>query len=223
MTCPFRLQLITSEETSDDELVERARIVLASVPKGSVSIHVRRRSHEYQDVKKLAERMAEVCALSGAFLVVNRHVDLAAELGAGLHLGKPDGAMRQTIDQARAANVDWISLSTHADEEVELALSVGVSAAMVSPIFATQSGARTNKVGDAVLKTPRGLSALTRASAIGGGDLAYIALGGVDALLARQCFESEASAVALMHRWNEMQIDNFVDEWAPLLSPGTRL
>ncbi len=167
--------------------------------------------------------MAEVCALSGAFLVVNRHVDLAAELGAGLHLGKPDGAMRQTIDQARAANVDWISLSTHADEEVELALSVGVSAAMVSPIFATQSGARTNKVGDAVLKTPRGLSALTRASAIGGGDLAYIALGGVDALLARQCFESEASAVALMHRWNEMQIDNFVDEWAPLLSPGTRL
>jgi thiamine monophosphate synthase len=158
--------------------------------------------------------MASVCAAEGAMLIVNRLVEVAAQLGAGLHLGKPDANTASAIDRARAASISWVSLSAHTDDEVRLAVEYGASAVMVSPIFATLSGALTNDTGSVVLKEPRGLDALQRAVAIGQGRLAIVALGGIDAKRAGECFGSGADAVATMSQWLEGHVDKFVDEWA---------
>ena len=161
--------------------------------------------------------MASICANKGAFLVVNRLVDVAVEFDAGLHAGKPSRGIEDVIDRARSAQLAWISTSAHTDDEVRIARALGVSAAMVSPIFATRSGAHLSGSGDPSLKVPRGLSAVASGVEISGDDLPCVALGGIDRERARDCFEQGARAVATMSQWLEVPIGKFIDEWTPLL------
>ncbi len=157
--------------------------------------------------------MASVCAAAGAMLIVNRLVDVAAQLGAGLHLGKADANTGEAIARAQAGNIGWLSLNAHSDNEVRVAVEHGASAVMVSPIFATQSGALTNDAGDVSLKVPRGLDALQRAAAIGQGRIAIVALGGIDAQRSGKCFGRGADAVATMSQWLGGDVGKFVDDW----------
>jgi thiamine-phosphate pyrophosphorylase len=182
-----------------------------------VAIHVRDRARPKREVRKLVERMASICVAGGALCIVNRLVEVAGQLETGLHLGKAHPQTATIIEGARARGVQWLSLSAHTDDDVDEAMGHQPSALVVSPIFATRSGALTNEVGEVSLKAPRGPSALHSAAARTLGKTPLVALGGIDPRRARECFDCGATAVAAMSHWLEEPIERVIDAWAQSL------
>lgn len=185
------LYLITrgaSTETTTRDSPEFRQIlaqVSAAVAAGLELIQLREKRLTARVLFELSEQSAALTLGSETRLLVNDRADVAAAAGAdGVHL------TTQSIDAAtirRTFGEDFlIGVSTHSLAEVEVAKEVGADFVVFGPVFATPS----KNYG-----LPAGLAKFEGAAK----ELApfpVLALGGVDATNARECFRAGASGIA---------------------------
>jgi thiamine-phosphate pyrophosphorylase len=162
----MRLWAITDASQDDDAIASRASDACAAA-REDICIHLRDKTRARRD---LAHRLSAIARAHGSTLVIGDHEDLAREVGASVHGWN-----------ARAP----FSVGAHSDDEVSAALSRGVRAVLVSPIFETPGKG-----------PPRGLGAIERAVRLT--TVPIYALGGVDESNARACIEAGARGVAVM-------------------------
>lgn len=133
-----------------------------------------------------AERVAALCRASKALFVMNDRADLAALLGAALHLGQDDLA---PADARKILTPDGvIGFSTHNREQLRAADAEPVDYLAIGPIFAT--GSKQNP--DPVL----GVTELCRLREITKKPLA--AIGGITRETARSVLEAGADSLAVI-------------------------
>jgi thiamine-phosphate pyrophosphorylase len=181
-----RIFLVTDPRFSDDDVVRVVREVGTALPPGAFGVQLRDKQRPRAAVRELAVRLRAVTRECGALFVVNRHAELAVDVGAdGVHLGRDAGSIAAARSSLGAAA--WISIAAHDDADVARAAEERADAVLVSPIFETP-GARKG--------LPRGSSAIASASRIVRGQCAVYALGGVTIGRARACREAGADGVA---------------------------
>ncbi len=172
--------LITDAAFGDDLLARVARAVCGAVPGACVQLRDRVRSDDA--LLPLAMRLREITRAHRAMLIVNRRPALAGACGAdGVHVSAAD------VEETRAALGPhaYISAPAHDAGELERARRGGADFALVSPIFASPG------------KGPgRGTVALRQARMLSGSHMGIVALGGIDASNAAECFEAGALGVA---------------------------
>ena len=139
-----------------------------------------------RDVFQELERVANLCAKSGARLIVNDRADLARLFDAGLHLGQED----LTPSQARivAGSAAFIGYSTHSALQLQAAAAEPADYFAFGPVFATTT--KTNP--DPVV----GLENLPRLRALT--DRPLVAIGGITRSNARGVLDAGADSVAVI-------------------------
>jgi thiamine-phosphate pyrophosphorylase len=178
---PPRLIAITDPAYAPDVVVSQLRRALAALPPGTLAVQLRDRNAR---PAALGRALRDLTRAHGAMLLVNRDVELAAELGAdGVHFGSDPLDPRA---RAMLGEDAWLSVATHTNDDVTRALHAGADAALVSPIFASPGK-----------ESPRGTDALARARLLAP-QLSIYALGGVDGTNAAACLAAGATGVAVI-------------------------
>ncbi|MGI3899500.1 MAG: thiamine phosphate synthase [Janthinobacterium lividum] len=178
---PARLLVVTDRHQACKPLPELVEELLIA---GVRWIWLRDKDLPAEERRVLAHDLAMRVARHGANLTVGADVALAAECGAGVHLGTwDDGAAARHRLGSRAL----IGVSAHSPAESSEAQAAGADYITLSPIFASPS---KPGYGPAL-----GLESLRTASATG---LPVLALGGVTVDNARACHDAGAAAVAVM-------------------------
>lgn len=135
----------------------------------------------------LCDRVVPAAARSGAIVIVNDRVDLAALCGAaGVHVGQDD---LPPAEARKLLGPDAIvGYSTHSLAQVQAARLEPVSYVAVGPVF----GTRTKQTGYEAV----GLGLVREARAVTG--LPIVAIGGVTLDTAAAAVDAGASAVAVI-------------------------
>lgn len=150
---------------------------------GAGLIQLRDKASSADALKRLAENLRAAVRSSGARLIVNGNVNVAAAVEAdGAHLPE-----RASIEEARArlGGTALIGYSAHSVDGVRRAEDAGADYAFLSPVFPTRS-----KPG----AVPLGLKRFERAASQTA--LPVYALGGIQPDNARMCLEAGAFGVA---------------------------
>jgi thiamine-phosphate pyrophosphorylase len=138
--------------------------------------------------RALAARLGGIARRHGMHLSVSRDVDLAAELGASVHL---QTAAAVAAARQRLGGAALIGVSTHGLAEVAAAAAAGADYVTLSPIFATAS---KPGYGPAL-----GIGALAAAAQLGVSvGTQVLALGGITAAAAPACRDAGAGGIAVM-------------------------
>jgi thiamine-phosphate pyrophosphorylase len=158
------------------EILDAGAVILQFRCKGAFTAEI------FADV----ERIAELCRQRGALLVVNDRADIAAMVGAGVHLGQED----LTPADARKVmgNGALIGFSTHNEVQFRAALTEPAHYLAFGPIFGTVSKANPDPVVG--LDELRRLRPLT--------SLPLVAIGGVTRTNARSVIDAGADSVAVI-------------------------
>jgi thiamine-phosphate pyrophosphorylase len=205
-----KIILVTDPGYTDERIVDVVEAATAAVPPGSLAVQLRDKIRDPAELGTFAAKLRTITRAKDAWLIVNGDARLAKEIGAdGVHLG----GRAMTIAEARTllGPRAWISIAAHSDDAVRAAVAEGADAALVSPIFPTESpksemrvrvkeggGPATagSSLGD--VKLPRGIDALQSARQIAGTKCLIYALGGVTSKNARDCVGAGADGVALI-------------------------
>ena len=131
------------------------------------------------------EGIQQLCARAGAIFVVNDRADIAAMLGASLHLGQQD--LRPSEVRSMMGDA-MIGFSTHNQTQMREALSQPADYLAFGPIFPT--GSKQNP--DPVV----GLDALREVRALTAKPL--VAIGGITRSNARGVLDAGADSVAVI-------------------------
>ncbi|HEY7755515.1 MAG TPA: thiamine phosphate synthase [Actinomycetota bacterium] len=156
----------------------------AAIEGGATAIQLRAPELSDAELAPLAAALAERCRDAGVLFVVNDRVEVAANVGAGAHVGQED--------DPRAAR-----------ERLGAALPLGISVASAEEALAARA-AGADYLGVTVWATatkpeavPRGIHGLR--AVVAATDLPVVAIGGVDAANAREVVEAGgASGVAVV-------------------------
>ena len=89
-----------------------------------------------EEVKYMTERAITADPLSREFLLVNHDIELARELGVGVHLRAAQ--LRELRERPLPRNA-WVGASCHDAKELELAAQLGADFATLSPVNTTAS------------------------------------------------------------------------------------
>lgn len=179
-------------------VIDTARAILDA---GAKILQLRHKDFFSRDVFAEAERIAGLCRRAGARFMINDRADIAALLGAGLHLGQED----LTPTQARAVlKTGMIGYSTHNETQLRAALNEPADYLAIGPIFATS----TKENPDPIV----GLTDLRRLRPIT--DRPLVAIGGITRANALSVLESGADSVAVI---SDLTPEN-AREWLRLLS-----
>ena len=89
-----------------------------------------------EEVRRVAERLIAANPRSRESLLVNHDIELARELGIGVHLRAAQ--LRELRDRPLPKGA-WVGASCHDAEELELAARLGADFATLSPVDATAS------------------------------------------------------------------------------------
>ena len=142
--------------------------VAESATRGGVdAIHLREPDLDVEDLRPFARELRERLHGTGARLLINRHIELACEIGAGVHLAEEQF---ERISEARAALSDaaLVGISIHDVETALRAQDAGVDYVIAGHVFET--GSKPGQAG-------RGLDFVTGvAAAI---SIPVIAIGGI--------------------------------------------
>lgn len=138
---------------------------LAAAP-GDVAIQLRDPGATAAAIERRAAVAAPLCRRAGAPLFINRHVEVARALGAGLHLPERMAGELEWL-RRRLAPDAAIGVSTHGAAAAAKAAK-RASYVVLGPIWATPGKDR-----------PLGIEALERAAA-GAGGAPIFAIGGID-------------------------------------------
>jgi len=134
--------------------------------------------------RSLAARLAEIARRHGMHFSVSRDVDLAAEVGACVHL---QSAAAVSAARQRLGRGAVIGVSAHGLGDVAAAATAGADYVTLSPIFLTAS---KPGYGPAL-----GIAAIGPAAKLG---IAVVALGGMRADVVGVCLDAGARGVAVM-------------------------
>jgi thiamine-phosphate pyrophosphorylase len=138
------------------------------------------RHYEAPDRAALAHRLAAVSRSRGLVLLIAADPGLARAVRAdGVHW--PEALMRD----ARRSCIGLVTVAAHDAKALIRARSIGADAALLSPVFATRSGAHKHPLG------PLRFAALARLSPV-----PVYALGGISASSARRLLHSGAVGLA---------------------------
>lgn len=97
-------------------------------------VQLREKQMPADDFAKLAQAVAERCHAAGAQLLLNGDIELAGELGAGVHL-----TSKQLISLQQRPELSWVAASCHDGEELARAIELGADFAVLSPVLPTAS------------------------------------------------------------------------------------
>jgi thiamine-phosphate pyrophosphorylase len=189
---PFpRLIAITDlERAGASEMLARFERLASAARPGSLMLQVRDRERSASERLGLGREMAAICARTGQLLQVNDRLDLVVLLGAdAVHLGE---ASVDTADARRV--VGETALVTRACHDVARVTEIDADGIVLSPILAPRKG--TPALGVTALQRAR-----DRLNEVGKLETRLVALGGVDAAAARECFAAGADAVAVIGAW----------------------
>lgn len=108
---------------------------------GSDLIQLRAKNVAVDDVRRMAQKIQPVTQRAGVWLVINDHLDIAREIGAGIcHLGQEDffDAGHKHVSELRIADCGLqIGLSTHAPMQCERAVAAGADYVAIGPVYPT--------------------------------------------------------------------------------------
>jgi thiamine-phosphate diphosphorylase len=170
--------LITDSAIADAVVIAAIRAAGGAVPAGFLAVQLRDKGRPVDERANWATVLREVTREVGAGLVINGDEALARAVGAdGVHYPADVTPRRSEL---------WTSAAAHSDEEVVRARDRGVSAVLVSPVFATPGKGRA-----------RGLDAVRDAVRLAG-SVSVFALGGVDASRVPACRAAGAHGVAMI-------------------------
>ena len=106
------------------------------VPLGVKLVQLRIKDRDRESVRRQIVRAQRVCDLHRCQLVVNDYWDIAIELGCNyVHLGQEDLG-EADLSVIRRAGIK-LGISSHSEDELELALSVKPSYVALGPVYET--------------------------------------------------------------------------------------
>lgn len=148
-------------------------------------MQLRHKGHFPRDLFEKAEEIARLCESAGALFIVNDRADIAALVGAGLHLGQED---IEPSDARKVAPNAVIGFSTHNRAQLEAAAHEPVDYVALGPIF--QTGSKANPDPVVGVEGLRALRPLTTRP--------LVAIGGITRSNAARVFEAGADSVAII-------------------------
>ncbi|SRR5579883_549337 len=153
---------------------------------GSRILQFRHKGLFTRDVFAELEQIAALCRQAQAQLVVNDRADIAALLGAALHLGQQD----LTPSEARyvAGKAAIIGYSTHNSRQLAAAAAEPADYLALGPIFGTSSKANPDPVV--------GIDGLSQLRSLT--DRPLVAIGGITRSNARRVLDAGANSVAVI-------------------------
>jgi thiamine-phosphate pyrophosphorylase len=159
-----------------------------------------------------AAAIKDDCERTGARLIINDRADMAAILGAGLHVGQDDlipSDCRRVIGEQTT-----LGYSTHNCEQLRDAATEPVDYLAFGPVFATRSKERPDPLV--------GLEALASARALT--EKPLVAIGGITQETVQQVFEAGADSVAVIagllpEHCNASSLQERMEQWQRLTRP----
>ncbi len=191
---------------------EAARAILDA---GARILQFRHKHFFSREAFEDAQRVSEMCRAADALFVLNDRADLAALLGAALHLGQDDLAPEDARKILAPGAI--LGLSTHNREQLQAAASEPADYLAIGPIFST--GSKQNP--DPVL----GLSQLRELCGIARKPVA--AIGGITRDRARAVIEAGADSLAIIgdlypEPLTEAELRKRAEEWMAIGPPESR-
>lgn len=158
----------------------------AMIEGGARILQLRHKEHFSGAVFDEAARIAELCREAGALVVVDDRADVAALLGAGVHVGQddlPPTAARRIVGPGAI-----LGFSTHNAAQLAAAAAEPADYLAIGPIFATRSKEKPDPaLGLEGLSSLRGLAAKP-----------LVAIGGITLETAPAVLEAGADSVAVI-------------------------
>ena len=180
-----RVYPITDVKLSGLSHAEQARRLTAG---GATLIQLREKNLLPQEFYEEARTALDVARQSGALVIINDRLDVAAALEAdGVHLGQddlpPDAARKVLGEQA------IIGFSTHNVEQARRAVSMPVDYIAIGPVFETETKSNTEPSVEL-----EGVRAVREAV----GRFPIVAIGGITIENARSVLAAGADSVAVI-------------------------
>lgn len=183
------LYAIADVDLCADLRLDPVDVARAFAEAGASLVQLRAKSSSGAVFLALADRTAAALAPLGVTLVVNDRVDVAAAVGAGVHLGEHD---LPVAEARRLLGPDAvIGRSTHTPEQLAYALEAPVTYVAYGPVFATSTKANPDPVVglDGVAAAARAARAAARP---------LVAIGGITLETAAGVIAAGADAVAVI-------------------------
>jgi thiamine-phosphate pyrophosphorylase len=158
-------------------------VALAAIEGGATAVQLRAPELADDELRPLAADLADRCREARVLFVVNDRVDVAAEVGAGAHVGQEDDprAARDVLGRDGVLGISVASV-----ENALAAAEVGADYLGIT-VWATRTKPEA---------APRGLHGLR--AVVEATDLPVVAIGGIDGVNAREVLEAGAAGVAVV-------------------------
>ena len=177
------LYAVTPDSEDTAVLVTKTRAAIAG---GAQLVQYRNKLAGPELRREQAVALLEICKRAGALLIINDHVDLAAEIGAdGVHIGGEDGTLESARQRLGPHGV--IGVSCYRE------LSRAEAAALGGADYIAFGSFFASSVKPGAVRAP--LSILTAARPLG---LPVVAIGGITPDNAGSLIEAGADAVAVI-------------------------
>jgi thiamine-phosphate pyrophosphorylase len=168
----------------DTELDALIRFIERAVKAGVDLIQIRERDLSARQLFHLASEAEKIARSEGAMTLVNDRADIAASVGAGVHL--TTRSMRAEIVRKAFGTKMLIGASTHNLEEAEAAEGGGADFVVFGPVFETES--------KKVYGPPAGLESLKAVASLL--SIPVLALGGIKTTNFKQALDAGAAGIA---------------------------
>ena len=179
----LRFYFITDDSAPNLSPLKQTEIAIQA---GATLIQYRNKSISVKDIQE-AQSIRDLCKCNRVPFVVNDNIMLAKAVSAdGVHLGQED----ESPQTARAVlgNTAIIGISVSNLEELNRTDLAGCDYVGTGPVFSTHTKPDAKKaIG------PEGLEQIVRAV-----DLPVVAIGGIDYLNAKECFDSGADGISVI-------------------------
>ncbi|MDH5631464.1 MAG: thiamine phosphate synthase [Gammaproteobacteria bacterium] len=188
------------------------RHTAAALAGGARLVQYRDKTSDTTRRKSQAQGLHELCTRHQAQLIINDDLELAAELGAGLHLGKDDGSVADARETLGNQAIIGVSCYNRLEQALEAA-AAGASYVAFGRFFPSLT--KPNAV-----QAHPDLLTEARASL----NLPIVAIGGINADNAHILIEAGADAVAVIddifghHRDNENEVTRAARQYLNLFS-----
>lgn len=182
-TKQLRFYFITDDGPSKCSIIEQVRIALDA---GATMVQYRNKSFSLQDYEELL-KIQQVCHHAAVPLLINDHILLAKAIAAdGVHLGQTDDS--PLLARQILGPMAWLGLSVSSPGELSHTGLVACDYLGCGPVYAT--GTKPDAQPACQVK---GLKAV-----IDDSPLPVVAIGGISADNAKDCFNHGAAGVAVI-------------------------
>ena len=108
---------------------------------GADLIQLRAKKSPVEEIRRMAEKIIPITRAANVGLVINDHLEVARDVGAGLcHLGQEDffDAGHRWVEELKVKSEKLkIGLSTHAPEQAKRAIAAGADYVAIGPVYVT--------------------------------------------------------------------------------------